>query len=152
MIKKNTYVFFTFFSISVTFLFVYRNATTKQPTFCSSVHITKYKYQSITLSVHLYTCWNTEKRSIINVNYPPFQKIVGAASSSGEGQLIIRTCSRFVYENQSLKEQQFLAVLDIVSICCQHHHQHLIADPFFHLRSMHYIFLLAVRRKVSCVR
>ncbi|XP_050713984.1 uncharacterized protein LOC126997000 isoform X3 [Eriocheir sinensis] len=75
------------------------------------------------------------------------RRIVGAASSNGEGQLIIRTCSRFVYDNQSLKEQQFSAVLDIVNICIQHHQQHLTADPFFNLRSMHYIFLLAVRRK-----
>ncbi|KAK8384906.1 hypothetical protein O3P69_014459 [Scylla paramamosain] len=75
------------------------------------------------------------------------RKLVRASSSGGEGQLIIRTCSRFVYETPDLEEQRFSAVLEIVSICCEHHREHITGDPFFHFKSMYYIILLAVRRK-----
>ncbi|MPC32855.1 hypothetical protein E2C01_026186 [Portunus trituberculatus] len=75
------------------------------------------------------------------------RKLVRASSSGDEGQLIIRACSRFVYETPELEEQQFSAMLEIISICCEHHREHIIADPFFHFKSMFYIIFLAVRRK-----
>ena len=80
-----------------------------------------------------------------------FQKLVGGSSSGSEGQSIIRTCSRFVYENQGIDEPCFSAVLEIVSICSEHQREHIISDPFFHFKSMYYIIFLAVRKKVSCV-
>lgn len=75
------------------------------------------------------------------------RKLVSASSSGGEGQLVIRTCSRYVYETPDLDEQRFSAVLDIISICCQRQREHITAEPFFHFKSMFYVIFLAVRRK-----
>ncbi|XP_053642086.1 uncharacterized protein [Cherax quadricarinatus] len=68
-------------------------------------------------------------------------------NANGEGQQIIRYCSRYVYENQDLEQQTFSAILDIIDIACKYQHTQIASDTTFHVKSMFYIILISTKRK-----